>query len=39
VWVLNPKQLSAFIEQEPLALKREDIALVSSRIINDLQKQ
>jgi hypothetical protein len=39
VWVLNPKQLSAYIAQEPVTLKREDVALVSSRIINDMQKQ
>jgi hypothetical protein len=39
VWVLNPKQLSAYIAREPRALKREDVASVSSRIINDMQKQ
>lgn len=39
VWVLNPKQLSAYISREPLTLKREDIALVASRIINDMQKK
>jgi hypothetical protein len=39
VWVLNPKQLGACIAQEPVTLKREDVALVSSRIINDMQKQ
>jgi len=38
VWVLNPKQLSAHIHREPVALKREDVALVASRIINDMQK-
>ena len=38
VWVLNPKQLGAYIHREPVALKREDVALVSSRIINDMQK-
>jgi hypothetical protein len=38
VWVLNPKQLGAFITREPAVLRREDVALVSSRIINDMQK-
>ena len=38
-WVLNPKQLSAYIAREPVTLKHEDIALVASRIINDMQKQ
>ena len=38
VGVLNPKQLSAHIAREPMALKREDVALVASRIINDMQK-
>jgi hypothetical protein len=38
VWVLNPKQLGAFIAREPVALTREDVALVSSRIIQDMQK-
>jgi hypothetical protein len=36
--VLNPKVLRADIEREPVALKTEDVALVSSRIIKDLQK-
>jgi hypothetical protein len=35
VWVLNPKQLSAYIARAPMALKREAVASVSSRIIND----
>jgi len=39
VWVLNPKQLGACIAREPLTVKREDVALVASRIINDMQKQ
>jgi len=39
VWVLNPKMLSAFISREPLVLKTDDVALISSRITNDLQKQ
>jgi hypothetical protein len=39
VWVLNPKQLGSCIEKSPFVLKPEDVALVSSRIINDLQKQ
>jgi len=38
VWVLSPKRLSAFIVREPVTLKREDVALVASRIINDMQK-
>jgi len=37
VWVLNPKQLSADSHREPVAFKREDVALVASRIINDMQ--
>jgi len=38
VWVLNPKLLSSCIENEPSALKADDVALVSSRIISDMQK-
>lgn len=38
VWVLNPKQLCTCVAREPLALKREDVALVGSRIIHDMQK-
>ena len=38
VWVLNPKMLRAYIEREPVGLKTEDVALVASRIIKDLQK-
>ena len=38
VWVLNPKMLNAHIEREPVILKTEDVALVSSRIIKDMQK-
>jgi hypothetical protein len=38
VWVLNPKMLRAAIEREPVVLKTEDVALVSSRIISTMQK-
>lgn len=38
VWVLNPKQLGALIAKEPVMLKREVVALVASRIIQDMQK-
>ena len=38
VWVLNPKQLSAYIAREPVVVKREHVALVASRIINDMQE-
>ncbi len=37
VWVLNPERLCGFIKSEPLLLKSEDIALVSSRIIIHMQ--
>lgn len=37
VWVLNPKGLPVFIENEPIVLKTEDVALVSSRIITHMQ--
>jgi hypothetical protein len=37
VWVLNPKMLPSFIEQEPISLKPEDVALVSSRLISYMQ--
>jgi hypothetical protein len=37
VWVLNPKGLPTFIEHEPVQLKPEDVALVSSRIIAHMQ--
>lgn len=37
VWVLNPKLLPSFIEREPVVLKPEDIALVSSRITKFMQ--
>jgi len=37
VWVLEPKALPAFIANEPILLKTEDIALVSSRIISHMQ--
>jgi hypothetical protein len=37
VWVLNPKGLPAFIEHEPVQLKSEDVALVSSRISIHMQ--
>jgi hypothetical protein len=33
VWVLNPKALPAFIANEPIVLKEEDVALVASRLI------
>jgi len=39
VWVLNPKNLKPFIEREPVVLRSEDVALVASRILKDLQKQ
>ena len=38
VWVLNPRQLSAYIAREPVVVKREHVALVASRIINDMQE-
>lgn len=34
IWVLNPKAFPGFIEHEPVALKGEDIALASYRLIN-----
>lgn len=34
VWVLNEKALPKFIENEPVVLKDEDIALASSRLTN-----
>ena len=34
VWVLNPKALLSFLEHEPVVLKEEDVALVSSRLSN-----
>jgi Nuclease-related domain len=37
VWVINPKGLPSFIEHEPVQLKPEDVALVSSRIIGHMQ--
>lgn len=37
VWVLNPKQLSSFVEHEPVCISPEDVALVSSRITRCLQ--
>jgi hypothetical protein len=37
VWVLNHKGLPAFIENEPIVLKTEDVALVSSRISSHMQ--
>jgi len=37
VWVLNPKGLPTFIHREPVQLKPEDVALVSSRIIAHMQ--
>ena len=37
VWVLNPKMLPAFVEQEPILFKPEDVALVSSRITAHMQ--
>jgi hypothetical protein len=36
IWVLNPKALPAFIEQEPLVLQNTDVALVSSRLITHI---
>jgi len=38
VWVLTPRMLSAAIEREPAVLNTEDMALVTSRIIKDMQK-
>ena len=32
IWVLNPKALPSFIENEPVLLKPEDVALASSRL-------
>jgi hypothetical protein len=32
VWVLNEKALPSFVEHEPVVLKKEDIALASSRL-------
>lgn len=37
VWVLNPKGLPAFIENEPAHMNPEDVALVSSRIVAHMQ--
>jgi len=37
MWVRNPKCLLTFIEHEPLQLKPEDVALVSSRIVAHMQ--
>lgn len=37
VWVLNPKGLPTFIQHEPVQLKPEDVALISSRIITHMQ--
>jgi hypothetical protein len=37
VWALNPKSLPAFIENEANVLRSEDVALISSRIINYMQ--
>lgn len=34
VWVLNPKALPAFLEHEPVSVKDEDVALISSRLSN-----
>ncbi len=39
VRVLNPKILRAHIEREPVVLKTEDVAVVASRIIKDMQKR
>ncbi|MBE0418308.1 MAG: NERD domain-containing protein [Coriobacteriia bacterium] len=36
VWVLNPKALPAFVQHEPVVLKDEDVALVSSRLVNHI---
>ncbi len=38
VWVLNPKMLRVAIEREPVILKMEDVAVVASRIVKDMQK-
>lgn len=32
LWVLNPKNLSAFIAKEPVTLKPEVVALAASRL-------
>jgi hypothetical protein len=37
VWVLNPKMLRPAIEREPVVIRSEDLALVASRIIKDMQ--
>jgi hypothetical protein len=37
VWVLNPKALAGFINHEAEILTQEDVALISSRIINYMQ--
>jgi hypothetical protein len=37
VWVLNPRALPNFIENEPDILAPEDVALISSRITNYMQ--
>jgi hypothetical protein len=34
VWVMNHVALKSFIEHEPIRLKSEDIALISSRLLN-----
>jgi hypothetical protein len=37
MWVFNPKMLRTHIEREPVVLKTEDVAVVASRIVKDMQ--
>ncbi len=38
VWVLNPEMLGTFIGREPVVVKAEDVALVSDRIVHQMQQ-
>lgn len=37
-WVLDPKMLQACIERDPVVLTAEDVALMASRIVKDMQR-
>lgn len=39
IWVVNPKALPAFIQNEPICLATEDIALISSRLTDHVHKR
>lgn len=39
VWVLNHKNFSSFMNREPESLKKEDIALIGSRIANYVRER